>query len=348
MFAYYIDHFSPFILGPWHGIGIRWYGTAYVAAFVLGIWMLRSFARRGYSELPEEKIADFIAATALFGVLLGGRIGYVLFYNLRETLNDPLLFFRVWEGGMASHGGILGIVLFTYWYARRHKVSWLGLGDNLVVAAPLGIFFGRCANFINGELFGRATQVPWAMQFPKELLDDTALPERVTAVCGMLNGSLMTSPEAVAHSAAWRLPAELIAQGLLTSPETVVNAAMTNASVRSALASFLTPRHPSQLYEACMEGLLLFVLLWFIRTRTRVAEGVTTGAFFVLYALVRILGEQFREPDVGITRFQVLSWDVTRGQFLSLFMILFGAALIWHSVRRNRPAPRPSREKPAR
>ncbi|MEI8233977.1 MAG: prolipoprotein diacylglyceryl transferase [Verrucomicrobiota bacterium] len=313
MFAYYIDHFSPFILGPWHGIGIRWYGSAYVAAFLLGIWMLRAFARHGYSELPEEKVADFIAATALFGVLLGGRLGYVLFYDLEGVLHDPLQFFRVWEGGMASHGGILGIVLFTLWYARRHKVSWLGLGDNLVVAAPLGIFFGRCANFINGELFGRATHVPWAVQFPKELFDLPALAQRAIDACSALDPAL-------------------------TNTDAIVDAAQTSAPVRAVLAGILTPRHPSQLYEAGMEGLLLFVLLWFIRTRTRVAEGVTTGAFFVLYALLRILGEQFRQPDVGIA----FTLGLTRGQFLSLFMILFGVALIWHSVRRNRPAPRPA------
>jgi len=313
MFAYYIDHFSPFILGPWHGIGIRWYGTAYVVAFLLGIWMLRAFARRGYSELPEEKVGDFVAATALFGVLLGGRIGYVLFYDLDGLLRDPLQFFRVWEGGMASHGGILGIALFTLWYARRHKVSWLGLGDNLVVAAPLGIFFGRCANFINGELFGRPTTVPWAMQFPKELFDAPALAQRAVDACSALDPAFAT-------------------------PDAIVEAAQTSAPVRAVLAEILTPRHPSQLYEAGMEGLLLFVLLWFIRTRTRVAEGVTTGAFFVLYALLRILGEQFREPDVGIA----FTLGLTRGQFLSLFMILFGVVLIALSVRRNRPAPRPA------
>lgn len=318
MLAYYIDHFSPFIVGPWHGIGIRWYGTAYVLAFLLGIWMLRAFARRGYSELPEEKVTDFIAATALFGVLLGGRLGYTLFYDLEPTLEDPLRFFRVWEGGMASHGGILGIVLFTWWYARKHKISWMGLGDNLVVAAPLGIFFGRCANFINGELFGRPATVPWAVQFPKELYDHPELARRAVEACAAIDPAL-------------------------DNRDAIVDASITSAPVREALAGILTPRHPSQLYEAFLEGLLLFAALWFIRTRTRVAEGVTTGAFFVLYALVRIVGEQFREPDFGIARFHILAWDVTRGQFLSFFMIAFGSALIWVSARRNRPAPRPAR-----
>ena len=312
MLAYYIDHFSPFIVEFGHGIGLRWYGTAYVLAFLLGYQMLRWFSRHGFAELPEEKVGDFIAATALWGVLLGGRLGYALFYDFGAMLHEPLRFFRVWEGGMASHGGILGIVIFTYWYARRHKVSWMGLGDNLVVAAPLGIFFGRCANFINGELFGRIAHVSWAMQFPKELFQDSLLADRALEACAKIDPALQNT-------------------------DAIVDVAQTSAPVRAALAEILNPRYPSQLIEAGLEGLLLFAVLWLIRTRTRVAEGVTAGAFFVLYALVRILGEQFREPDMGIP----FTLGLTRGQFLSLFMILFGAWLIWNAMRRNKPAPRP-------
>jgi len=315
MFAYYIDHFSPFIIEFGHGIGIRWYGTAYVLAFFLGYQMLRWFSRHGYSEMPEETVGDFVAATALWGVLLGGRLGYALFYDLDGMLHDPLRFFRVWEGGMASHGGILGIVIFTLWYARRHKISWMGIGDNLVVAAPLGIFFGRCANFINGELYGRIAHVSWAMQFPMEILEDSdqgrLLAIRAVDACATIDPSL-------------------------TSPDAIVTAAQTSGAVRAALADILNPRYPSQLIEAGLEGLLLFVLLWLLRTRTRVAEGVTTGAFFVLYALFRIVGEQFREPDAGIS----FTLGLTRGQFLSLFMILFGVGLIANAIRRNRPANR--------
>ena len=313
MLAYYIDHFSPFILELRPGFGLRWYGTAYVLAFLLGYQMLRWFSRRGYAELPEEKVGDFIAATAFFGVLLGGRLGYALFYDFEMMLQEPLRFFRVWEGGMASHGGIVGVALFTFWYARRHKISWMGLGDNLVVAAPLGIFFGRCANFINGELFGRATAVSWAVQFPDELLGDPALAERAVAACTKIDPAL-------------------------DSAEIIAAAAQTSEPVRTALAEILTPRHPSQLYEACLEGLFLFALLWLIRTRRGIAEGVTTGAFFVLYALVRILGEQFREPDIGVA----FTLGLTRGQFLSLFMLLFGTALMVRALVRNRPAPHPA------
>ena len=334
MFAYYIDHFSPFIIEFGHGIGIRWYGTAYVLAFFLGYQMLCWFSRHGYSEMPEDKVADFVAATALFGVLLGGRLGYALFYDFQGMIHEPIRFLRVWEGGMASHGGILGIVIFTFWYARRHKISWMGIGDNLVVAAPLGIFFGRIANFINGELYGRIAHVSWAMQFPDELLQYADRNDDLVNTFQNVN-PLITEARAI----------DLMEQfqninPSLHTPNAIVQAAQTSEPVRAVLADILNPRYPSQLIEAGLEGLLLFALLWFIRTRKGVLEGVTTGAFFLLYALVRILGEQFREPDVGIP----FTLGLTRGQFLSLFMILFGVWLIANAIRRNRPAPRPTKK----
>lgn len=312
MLAYYVHHFSPLIVQFSHGVGIRWYGTAYVLGFICGYQLLCWMARKGYSELPVSQMADFITGACLWGVLVGGRLGYVLFYDLPEVLHDPLRLVRVWEGGMASHGGILGIFLYTLWYAKRHKVSWTGLGDNLVVAATIGIFFGRCANFINGELFGRATAVSWAMQFPKELEDDPDLASRAIHEC------IKIDPR-------------------LTSPEAIVEASRTAAPVREVLSHILTPRHPSQLYEAGMEGVVLFTLLWFLRTRTRVPEGVVTGAFFLFYALLRIVGEQFREPDVGIP----FTLGLTRGQFLSLFMIVTGLVFILVGFKRNKPSPRP-------
>ena len=119
---------------------------------------------------PPQRVGDFITGRALFGVIVGGRLGYVFFYK-PEMLRDPLSILRVWEGGMSSHGGMMGLLLFTLYYARRYKISWPNLGDNLVVTAPIGLFFGRCANFINGELYGRIANVPWAMQFPKELVE---------------------------------------------------------------------------------------------------------------------------------------------------------------------------------
>jgi phosphatidylglycerol:prolipoprotein diacylglycerol transferase len=292
MMAYYVHHLSPFIVEFRPGIGIRWYRLAYVLAFVCGYWLYKRLAKLGYSQLAPEKVGDFITWAALAGVMVGGRLGYILFYTPREALHDPLIIFKVWEGGMSSHGGILGLVLFTYYHARRHYLSWPGLGDNLVVVAPLGIFFGRCANFINGELYGRATQVAWAMQFPGELYDSPELSDRA------------------------RIALQI--DGL----DTMIAQAHADPRTREVLAGILTPRHPSQIYEAALEGVVLFCLLLFLRLKTRQPRGVITGAFFILYAILRIIGEFFRQPDAWH-----IGW-LTAGQFLSLFLVLIGVAFV--------------------
>jgi phosphatidylglycerol:prolipoprotein diacylglycerol transferase len=268
--AYYLHHFSPFIVEFSNGTGLRWYGLAYVIGFLLGYWLYHWLAQRGYTDMKPEQVSDFITWAAVFGVMLGGRLGWVIFYGWPQVRENPMLAFKVWEGGMASHGGILGLVLFTFYYSRRHGLSWTSIGDSLVVVAPIGIFLVRCANFINGELWGKQASVSWAWQFPTEL-----------------------PPEA--------------RQGL--NDET--------------LRSILPPRHPSQLYEALLEGVVLFLLLWVMRTRFRVPRGVLTGTFFIAYALLRIIGEVFREPDPA--------WHMgsfSAGQFLSLFFFLIGAAFV--------------------
>ena len=304
MFAYYVHNLDPFIFRFWDNVGPRWYGMAYVCAFIAGYLLLVLFAKRRYLDLRPQQVGDFITWAALFGVMIGGRLGYVLFYK-PEMLREPLSILRVWEGGMASHGGILALVLFTFYYSRRHKVSWTNLGDNLCVAAPIGLFFGRCANFINGELYGRAAQVPWAMQFPKELLDpaNAGEAERAIAVCQRIDPRL-------------------------TTPEAIVESARTHPQVADALRGILTPRHPSQLYEAFAEGVLLFTILWFVRTRTRAPNGVLTGLFMICYAVFRIICEQFREPDAPLVGM------FTRGQFFSFFLVAFGIAYIVVAKRR--------------
>ncbi len=310
MLAYYVHHLSPFIFQLPNGIGPRWYGLAYVLAFVVGTWLYRRLAIRGYSELKPSQVSDFITWAALFGVLLGGRLGYFLFYDFDALRHEPLIFFRVWQGGMASHGGILGIFFFTLWYARKHKISWTGLGDNLVVVAPVGLFFGRMANFINGELYGRISRVPWAIQFPGELQDPEIWNAKLPAIDRALAGY----------------------QGVvsLTGPQTIIEEARHDPALRELLRDVLDPRHPSQLYEAALEGLLLFAILWFVRTRLKVKNGVLTGWFFILYAVARITSEQFREPDAS------LIGPFTRGQFYSLFMIAIGVVfLIWSRTQRT-------------
>jgi phosphatidylglycerol:prolipoprotein diacylglycerol transferase len=173
----------------------------------------------------------------------------------------------------------------------------MNLGDNLVVTAPIGLFFGRCANFINGELYGRAATVPWAVQFPKELLDHPEKADRAVSACIQIDPALKT-------------------------PDAVIAAVHHEPAVRDALRSILTPRHPSQLYEAFFEGIVLFGILWFVRTRMRQPNGVLTGLFFICYAIFRIVVENFREPDASLIA------GVTRGQFFSFFLIAIGLGFI--------------------
>ena len=304
LFAFYVHHLSPFLIQFSDQIGIRWYGLAYIAGFLAAFYLMKWLARNGYGSLRENQVGDFVFYAALFGVLVGGRIGYVLFYRPNMLTEDPLGIFRVWDGGMASHGGILGLVIFSAIYARRHRISWTGIGDNLVTAAPIGIFFGRLANFINGELYGRITNVPWAMQFPAELLDHPNEAAQAIEQTTSINPALNNVPD-------------------------IIVAARHSEAVRRILAGILTPRHPSQLYEAFLEGILLFSLLLFIRLKFRKPDGLTTGCFFILYPTMRIVGEFFREPDAPLTG------PFTRGQFLSLFMFLVGLAFLWVALRRN-------------
>lgn len=294
MLAYWVHNLDPFAIQFGNGFGIRWYGLAYLAAFFAGYYIYLHLAQRGFSVIAADKVGDFITGCAVFGVLLGGRLGYMLFYDFSGFVRNPLIFVRVWEGGMSAHGGILGVVLYTLWYAWRNNVNWPGLGDNLVVGAPLGLFFGRMANFINGELYGRATNVPWAVKFPKELYE---------------------MPVAVQRDVLARLQD---ATGAPLGIDDVMAGASGSPGLREIVEPYLTPRHPSQIYEGLLEGLVLFGVLWILRTRMRTPNGVVTGAFFVGYAVLRSFGEFFREPDAGYVGF------LTTGQFLSVFLLLVG------------------------
>jgi len=303
--AYYVHHLNPFLIRFNDQFGIRWYGVAYLCGFVAAFYLLKWLGGKGYGSLAERQVADFAFYGALFGVLLGGRLGYVIFYRPQMLTTDPLGILRVWDGGMASHGGILGLFIFTWIYARRHKISWTGIGDNLVAVAPLGLLFGRLANFINGELWGHPTNVPWAVQFPTELLEKADQAQVAIDQCSRLNPNL-------------------------DSVAAIIDAARTNPQVREILSHILTPRHPSQLYEALLERVLLFVYLMTIRLRFRKPDGLTTGCFFLLYPIMRIIGEIFRVPDAPLTG------PFTRGQFLSLFMFLVALGFFWW-VWKTRP-----------
>lgn len=309
MFAYFLDNFSPFIVRFGPSFGIRWYGFSYLLAFFCGFLLLRWLAQRRYCALPAAKVGDYILIASL-GVVAGGRLGYVFFYRPAQFLSDPLFVFRIWDGGMSSHGGMIGLTLATFLYARSQRVSWLSLADNIAVVAPVGLFLGRCANFINGELYGRPATVPWAMQFPKEAIDLPSIGARVLAAAHAMR------PE-------------------VGNLEEVIKQARSDTGLQTVLHQFLTPRHPSQLYEALLEGAFLFGCLWLLRIRTRQPRGMLAGLFLLLYAIVRVVVENFREPDAPLTG------PFTRGQALSSLLIVGGICFVVYALRTKRYEAQP-------
>lgn len=263
--AYWVHNLDPFLWQFTDTFGIRYYGLAYLLGFLGGYWLLHLYAKAGRSKVSSAALSDLIVALVL-GVMIGGRLGsYLLYDGWRSFPHDPLAILRVWEGGMASHGGFVGVGVAMAWFAQSRKLSFLHLSDLVVSVAPLGLLFGRIANFINGELWGHESRVPWAMIFPASAPD---------------------------------LPVEMI-----------------------------PPRHPSQLYEAALEGLLLLGLMQWRFWKSDVVRsqpGRLAGEFLVAYAVVRMIGEIFREPDRDIG----LILGLSRGTFYSIFLIVVGAVLI--------------------
>ncbi len=248
-------------LGP---IAVRWYGLMYLVGFVAWLLLGRVHARRRPELGFGARDLDDILFYGVIGVVLGGRLGYVLFYKLGEFLYDPIRILYVWEGGMSFHGGFLGVILAMAWYAWRKQRHWFSVTDFIAPLVPLGLGAGRLGNFINAELWGRPTDVPWATIFPN-------------------------------------VDAE--------------------------------PRHPSQLYEFALEGLALFLILWFFASRPR-PLGAVSGVFLVGYGVFRFLVEYTREPDSYLG---VLAMGFTMGQWLSIPMIIGGAIMLLWAYRHRRP-----------
>lgn len=340
MLATYVHDLNPVIFEITETVKLRWYGFAYLLAFIVGYLILRWMGNRKLWVLPGNVAGDFIAYAAFFGVFLGGRIGNVLIYQRQEFFNDPLVLFRVWEGGMASHGGILGLMIFTFFYAKSKKVSWTGLGDGLCVVAPLGIMFGRLANFINGELYGRAdASFAWAMKFPNALWDPKVVENQSRGLAQQSAARADVDGEYAQFYTELLLEEDKLAAGQLVDnadrlmelrgsrAEMLNKAIRENADVKEAVAHWLEPRYPSQLFQAAMEGLALFLILFIMRMKfPKLAYGVLTGMFFILYALFRISMENFREPE--IENLTMMGIEMTMGQFLSTFMILIGLGFI--------------------
>jgi phosphatidylglycerol:prolipoprotein diacylglycerol transferase len=251
---------------------LRWYSIAYLAGIFVGYWYLLKLIRQPGSPMARRHADDLVFYAAL-GIIFGGRIGYVLFYNFGEYLRHPIEILKLWDGGMSFHGGVIGTSLGIFYFARKEKLSWLRIHDYVACCVPFGLFFGRIANFINQELWGAPTTVPWAIRF-----------------------------------------VEATPYGNVLGP----------------------PRHPSQLYEAFLEGIVLFcILAWmFWRTNARYEPGKLVGAFLFFYGLFRFGIEFIREPDNQLIAF-TRATGLHMGQWLSLPMILGGLWLMLTARRRR-------------
>jgi len=242
-----------FSIGP---VSLRWYGTMYLIGFLAAMFMANKAADRSNGSWTREQVSDLLFYGFL-GVILGGRVGYVLFYQFDYFLSDPLYLFQIWQGGMSFHGGLLGVILAIFIFARKTQKNFLEVGDFVAPLVPIGLGMGRLGNFINAELWGRQTDVSWAMVFPTDPLQ--------------------------------------------------------------------VPRHPSQLYEFALEGVVLFAILYIISRKTR-SLGLASGAFLIGYGIFRSIVEFFREPDAHLGLYFSF---ISKGQILSIPMVLVGILIIY-------------------
>jgi len=262
--AYWVHTPHPFLIQFTETIGIRYYGLSYLLGFVAAYWLLARYYRAGRSPVETGMIMDLMMYMVM-GVMVGGRLGHFLLYHPEDLFNPPWAFFLVWQGGMASHGGFIGVIIAAWWFAHSRKLPFLKITDAIVTTVPAGLGFGRIANFMNGELWGRTSDVPWAVIFEK-----------------------------------------------------------------SGGGEF--PRHPSQLYEAALEGLVLFAFMQWRYWKSDAAQrqpGRISGEFLMAYAGLRIFSEMFREPDAA------LILGLSRGMFYSLFLAVGGLAVVAVTTRRG-------------
>ena len=254
----YIHNLNPVLIN-FGFFEIRWYSLAYILGILVGWWIAKkiiSFKIQNKTVEFDSKIFDDLISYIIISIIIGGRLGYIIFYNLSYYLNNPFDVFKIWQGGMSFHGALLGVIMGTYFFSNKLKVNTFFFLDIIASVAPIGIFFGRVANFINGELYGKPTVLFWSVIFPEI--------DRV-------------------------------------------------------------PRHPSQLYEAALEGVVLFIILINLIYKKSIKTGVISALFMILYGLFRMLSEQFREPD---TQVGYLFNLFSMGSILSFFMILIGLFIL--------------------
>ena len=271
---YWVHDLSPFLIEfptTIFGIeGIRYYGVAYLLGFFAVWYFLKICEQKGKLSLNAKDRSDLMTYLIL-GVLIGGRLGYVLFYDFQDFIRNPFLFFRIDQGGMASHGGFIGVSLALLIFCQNRNLNSLKLVDCISVVAPLGLALGRIANFINGELWGKISTVPWAVLFP--------------------------------------------------------NSPMTFSSLTNYYG--IQPRHPSQLYAAISEGFIPLIYLQFRFWYTKASLGQLTGEFLILYSLLRIFNEVFREPDASLIA------GISRGQFYSIILLILGICFWFYAKKKS-------------
>lgn len=347
----WVHNLDPFLIQFNANVGVRWYGLAYLAGFVVAAFLMIFMAKRGRRTIHADMVTDFITYIVI-GTMVGGRIGYALFYSpdLLTDFSSSFPFWgllKVWEGGMASHGGIAGVFLAAVFFARRHNLDWRHLGDLVGLGGPLGIFFGRCANFINGELFGReaASWWPWPVKFPGEMYlwlkhDREKNIADLNAGPDLLNGMTEAVRALGANMDQWtqalsQVRASAMARNYIQGQiHHVIEAIQSgNEAVRAALGPSLTPRYPSQLIEAVLEGLVSFLVAFFYWRKPR-KPGVVGSLWLLTYLVMRIIGEQFRLPDAEIG-YQI--FGLTRGQVLSIAMLAIPIVLLVYCSRRDVP-----------
>jgi len=255
----YIHNLNPVLVNL--GIfEIRWYSLAYILGILLGWWLGKKLLSKKNFKINQDFKVNFFddfISYIIVSIILGGRIGYVIFYNLNYYINNPVDIFKIWEGGMSFHGALIGIVIGTYFFSKKKNLAPLMLLDIVACVSPIGLFFGRIANFINAELYGKTSDVYWSVIFP-----------------------------------------------------TVDN----------------LPRHPSQIYEALLEGVGLFAIINFVNFKNNLKTGVCSSLFLILYGIFRIFAEQFREPDIQIG--YLLNF-ISMGSSLSILMILSGIIMLF-------------------
>ena len=254
----YIHNLSPVLIN-FGFLEIRWYSLAYIFGILIGWWVAKKiiiFKIENKTVTFDVKFLDDLISYVIISIIVGGRFGYIIFYNLSYYLSNPLDVFKIWQGGMSFHGALIGVILGTYLFSKKIKINLFFFLDIIASVAPIGIFFGRIANFINGELYGKPSNIFWSVIFPE-----------VDKI----------------------------------------------------------PRHPSQLYEAFLEGIILLIILISVVCRKEVKTGTVSALFMILYGFFRIVAEQFREPDIQVGYLFDL---FTVGSILSFFMILIGLFIL--------------------